>query len=107
MKRVLEFDGSDKDISRFGLLYQAMVMAQVSVRGMDVLRAEARIFTALEAVSVPSEPSLRTITGACRVILEQPDFDIVKSYLEKAPWTTTGARAVADLDDFLSASEKV
>lgn len=109
MKRMIRFSGSDRDNSRFRRLYEAMASAQVSVRKMDVMRSEARIFGILDSISEPldGQRQLRGINGPHDIMIEQPDFDLMVSYLELTPWTTIGAKEVPDLADFLASSEKI
>jgi hypothetical protein len=115
MKRVIKFDGGEDSKGKFGLLYHAMITARVDIRNMEVLRKESRLMTALEAVSVPTTQaerdgkdlaSLRKIEGPCEVVLEQPDFELMVSYLERAHWSVFAAPRVVALADYLSACKE-
>ena len=112
MKRLLDFSGP-RAPKRFGLCWMALMAGGdgKGERTRDVIRREARLQDALEAISVNGEvvanslPQRRLIED-CTLPLPQEDFDLLDTYTEKAPWTPQASKDVVDLWDWLSSSEK-
>lgn len=114
MTRVLVFDGP-RAAKRFELLRVALFAAGdgKGERTREIVRAEARLLDALDTVSTATpdagDPDARTlIAGAApTVAISQPDCDRLTQYVDTTPWTPRTARDAVDLQDWLSAAEKV
>ncbi len=117
--RVLQFENTDHDRSqdrrRFDLLYQGFMFGgnQQQSKGMDVLRREARILDTLDSISLvqnpgdgtPDDPArlLRTLApGHHEVSFEEPDYALLCRYFNGAAWTTSVARQVVSISDWLA-----
>lgn len=113
MVRRIEFNDAD-DLTnkhRFYLMYQGFVTGgQSDVReppkGMVIVRREAKLLEKLEGISEPEigaegQPTgYRVLTGNL-LILEQPEYELLKKYLDRAPWAAMAARKIIDLWDWL------
>lgn len=111
--RIITFkSGEVKSQKRFELLYGAMLLGgqQPGARGgIEVLRREARILDALDAISTPESGNeeTRSVVIDSVLSLQQPDFELLKKRLEEAPWLPKIARNVVDAVDWLgTAAEK-
>lgn len=114
MKRVLTFDGT-KAAKRFELCRVAVLAAGdgKGERGRAAIRAEARLLDAFDAVSTPAPKeaadqdarALKPEGGT--VTLSQEDHDVLSKYVDTTPWLPRASRDAVDLQDFLSAAEKV
>jgi len=111
MTRTLVFDGP-RGSKRFELLWLALIVGGdgKGERTPPVIRREARLQTALEAISEPvngSEPPSRALTQDEAIVeLTQEDFDHLLQYAEKVPWTPRFAKEVVDMWDWLSAAPR-
>ena len=135
MKRVLTFDGDDpKSAKRFEMIFEAVMQAgdKTDKRDRALVRKEARVIEALEAISEPSEK--RPVTcghcgsdltslverhvsavreprhlkpGAQIVTLQGEDHELMTKYVDTVPWLPVAARAAVDVQDFVGAAEKV
>lgn len=118
MTRILTFDG-EKGARRFELLRLALLSAGdgKGERTRETIRKEARLLNALDTVSEPSPTETDTearalIAGsetiaAITVTLAQDDFELLTKYGDTTPWVPRAARDAVDLQDWLSAAEKV
>ena len=124
MQRVLVFDG-DKAVKRFAMLRVSLLSGGdgKGERSREILRKEARLLDALDTVSAPvtgerrrrvddqGDPEARElkqfVDGELRVTIAQNDFDLLSSYVDKTPWVPRAARSAVDLQDWLSAAEKL
>lgn len=113
MKRELVFGTDDRDARRFGLLRTALLQAGdgKGPRGIEVIRKEARLLDALDAVSVPDpvdgDPDHRKLRPeASSVQIDQPDFALLADYVAKVIWFPKVARDVVDLVDWLETAPK-
>jgi hypothetical protein len=123
MQRRLTFDG-EKAAARFAFLYEALLAFGdgKSERSRAIVRQEARILDALEPISVP-DPSQMITCEACgrrgnedarvlcpgthTVTLGQEDHELLVRYVDKRPWLPRVARTVVDVQDWLSAAERI
>lgn len=119
MKRVIAFDHETpaRNQKRFDLLTQAVLIGgspggQGTRGGIEVLRREARLLDGLESVSVHNPDAAqtlpvelqRTVTVDATLVLEQPDFDLLKKRVEETVWLPPAARAAVECFDWLSAA---
>jgi len=119
MKRVVTFKtGETKNQHRFEVLYGAIVAGgQTPSRGsgIEVLRKEARILDALDAISDPPTSSSQTrplpngeptraVQNGCELVLAQPEHELLKKRLEEGLWSPRAARDVVDCIDWFSAA---
>jgi hypothetical protein len=103
---MLVFEDNEQARERFTLLYQGFIAGGNSPaqKGMEVVRREARVLDKLDAVSEPSVNGLRALReGEHAVVLEQPEYELVKRYFENAPWAVHVSRQVVSVSDWLSA----
>ena len=112
MTRVLVFDG-ERGAKRFQLAWTALFSGDgKGERSAAIIRREARLQTAFDAISEPvtvtaqGEPDRALVSGGATILLAQEDFDLLQQYTEKTPWLPRASRDVVDLWDFLSAAEK-
>ena len=123
MKRVLEFDG---DSVRDRMFYRRAVEAYVlgasvappGERGITQIRTNARLLKALKTLAGRDEDADAVVAAAKnpetvrvvsrillpeggRIVLEQADLSVLKSYVERAGWQPHDADDVADLYDWL------
>ena len=119
MKRELVFEG-DKAQKRFELLYGAVILVNAAsttqpVRGIEVIRREAKILDYLDSVSLPDpasgtmasgEPARAIIPGS-KITFDQPTFDLLKKRVEDCAWVPKIARDVVDLVDWMSSAREV
>ena len=106
---------------RYELIYQGFVTGGNADprKGMEVIRREAKILDKLESIGVmpdattPCEtcgrdsgglvtPKLKK--GKQAVQLDQPEYDLMRKYLEATPWTVKMSRKIVDLVDWLAAA---
>lgn len=117
MKRILKFDG-EKAATRFEFCHRAVLMAGngKGERTRERLRQEARLLDVFESVSVADEDAVRAgdtdarrlvQLGEQRVELQQEDFATLEEYVNTAKWTPRAARQAVDVQDWLSAAEKI
>lgn len=117
MTRVLTFTG-DKAEMRFQMLRTAILTGGdgKGERTRAILRKEARLLDALDAISDPPasdvpdhEARVLNTTGGrgTTITLTQEDFDLLSTYVDKTPWTPRASRDAVDVQDWLSAAEKV
>lgn len=119
MKRLISFDGADdkKVQKRFEILYGGLIIGgaqATATRGIEVIRRESRILDALDAVSTvdPDTTSVkkifdepvRLVTKGSAMILDQPDFDLLKIRVETTPWGPQVSRHVVDTLDWFTSS---
>lgn len=117
MKRVLTFESARQDQKRFELLYQAILIGGASAQpgsrgGIEVLRREARLLDALDGISIADPDETKGLAGEpgrlvqaeAELVLEQPDFELLKKRVEETPWLPKAARDVVDVIDWLSAA---
>jgi hypothetical protein len=121
MTRTLTFD-SPKAALRFEMLRAAMLAGGDGKgdRTPIMIRKEARIQKALEAISdpVPSGRPQRRVSdleevrvlrnhGPQTLELAQEDFELLQQYSEKVQWNPRVSCEVVELWDWLSAAERV
>lgn len=116
MTRTLTFNVATHNQQRFRLLYEAILLGgQTPSRGsgIDVLRKEAAILDALDAVSDPPATDAQTLVNGDRarqvrpgeiLVLAQHELDLLKKRLEDGPWLPQVARQVVDVVDWCSAA---
>lgn len=108
----LEFNPDSPESSeRFMLLYQGFLAGgqlhdpRDGAKGMIVIRREARILDKFEGISEALPDRLigedRVLRGEL-MVLEQPEFELLVKYFERAPWTTKISRKIVDVSDWLS-----
>jgi hypothetical protein len=109
--RVLTFDSNGHGQQRFMIVYAAILLgAPKGARGLEVIRREARILDALDAISVadaaagPGPVPARHVIPDARLTLSQPEFELVGRYLEAVEWTPAASRDVIDTVDWVSAA---
>lgn len=112
--RVVAFEDVGRSQKRFELCYAAILLGapKGAPRGMDVLRREARLLDALDAISAPDPQAApladdvprRLVMVPTSLALLQPDFDLLSKYLEAVAWAPIVARAVVDAADWLAAA---
>ena len=114
--RKLEFDVENpNDQKRVSLLYFGFVMGgnTPQPKGMEVTRREARILDKFEDIiliddAVPDtkapdvQIAFRVKTGSVALLLEQPEFELLKRYFEQTPWTVKVSRSIVEISDWLS-----
>jgi hypothetical protein len=103
--RILKF-ASDEEREMFPMLYAGFMNGGngPQAKGMEVTRREVRILDKLDAVSEDNEVGDRVLkSGSHDVVLEQPEFELLKRYFENTPWTTKVARQVVNISDWLAA----
>jgi len=112
MTRILDFTGP-RAPKRFALCWLALMAGGdgKGERTREIIRKEARLQDAFEAISTNGEaPSnglpVRILAADFALPLPQEDFELLDTYVEKAAWTPQASRDVVDLWDWLSASEK-
>lgn len=120
MKRELHFD-SPKASLRFDMLRAALLAAGdgKAERGPVVIRKEARLQAALDAISEPppSDRPQKRVTdqedvrilrnhGPQTLVLAQEDFELLQQYAERVQWNPRLSQEVVELWDWLSAAEK-
>jgi hypothetical protein len=116
MTRVLIFDGPTA-AKRFELCHRAVLGFGngKDERTREVIRKEARILDALDAISEPDREAVKAGDKDARqlqaaggtVTLAQDDFALLEKDVETTPWLPRVARDVVDVQDWLSACEKV
>lgn len=128
MMRVLRFDG-DKAATRFEFLYEALLAAGASphkaARTREIVRSEARLLEVLEPISVPNDevgrgcPACgRPLASAMRtlrsfddnfpsVTIREDDHALLEAYANGMPWLPRASRQAVDLQDWLSAADKL
>lgn len=113
MTRVLVFDGP-RAAKRFELCRLALLSAGDGKgdRTRETVRKEARLLDALDSVSVrdmskPADQDVRVVTPDSRLTLSQDDYLLLTQYLETTPWLPRWSREVVDVQDWVSAAEKV
>lgn len=126
MQRIVTFDG-DKAAKRFEFCRIAVLGAGngKGERTREVIRREARILTALDAVSESAlqkwveagddhlpgkdaDPEARVLlAGEQKLSLSQEDHALLEGYLDTTPWLPRAARDAVDVQDWWSAAEKV
>lgn len=114
MTRTVIFDG-DKAAKRFEFCRIAVIGAGngKGERTREVVRREARILTALDAISEPMPPteedkSPRALLAGEHVwTLSQEDHALLEGYLDTTPWLPRAAQSAVDVQDWWSAAEKV
>ncbi len=127
MKRVLAFDGP-KAAKRFELIRVAVLAAGdgKGERNRAAIRAEARLLDALDGVSdnalerwkangsdehlagpdVDKDARVLKTEGGT-VTLSQEDHDVLSKYVDATPWLPRASRDAVDVQDWLSAAEKI
>lgn len=116
MTRTLVFDGA-KAPRRFEFCLRAVLGFGDGKgdRTRDTLRKEARILDALDAISEPDLDAVKAGDKDARrlkpeggtVTLAQDDFVLLEQDVEKTPWLPRAARDAVDLQEWLSAAERV
>jgi hypothetical protein len=114
MKRVVSFKAdATKNQKRLELCYAAVVLgAPQAARGIDVIRREARLLDALDAISTPDTEGALMVNGLPKrspqvdavLTLDQPDWELLRRYVENTPWSPMAARDVVDVVDWLGAA---
>lgn len=119
MKRVVTFKTGDeaKNQQRFELLYSAILAGGSTPSrgsGIDMLRKEARLLDALDAISdedgakttrpLPTGDHARLVRTDAELVLSQPEHELLKKRLEDGPWSPGAARAVVDCADWLGSA---
>jgi hypothetical protein len=117
MTRVLTFDG-EKGPKRFELCRTAILSAGdgKGERNRQAIRSEARLLDALDTVSVLGDPVVASAADpetrklkpeGGTITISQEDHDRLSKYADATPWTPRFSRQAVDLQDWLSAAEKV
>lgn len=115
MTRVLDFTGP-KGAKRFELIRIAVLSAGdgKGERTRETIRKEARLLDALDTVSREltgtDDPNARVFDMLLElpsITLKQDDFDLLTKYIDTTPWVPRIARDAVDVQDWLSAAEKV
>ena len=103
--RKLTFE-SDQDRSYFPMLYAGFMNGgnSPSPKGMEVTRREVRILDKLDDIShdVPETGERVLNEGPQQILLDQPEYELLKRYFENTPWTTKVARQVVNISDWLA-----
>lgn len=109
--RVLTFDGNGRGQRRFEIVYAAILLgAPKGARGLEAIRREARILDALDAISLGDSVTgsapvpARIVNPGARLVLAQPELDLVGRYLEAVEWAPVASRDVIDAADWVSAA---
>jgi hypothetical protein len=109
--RVLTFDANGRGQRRFEIVYAAILLgAPKGARGLETIRREARILDALDAISTadgaagPGPIPARQVTPGARLVLAQPECELVGRYLEAVEWAPAASRDVIDAADWVSAA---
>lgn len=112
MQRIVTFDGP-RAAKRFDLLQTALLSGGDGKgdRNRSVLRSEARLLDALDLISEPSTGVLRRLvpdaTPALSLTITQEDHDLLQKYVDTTPWLPVAARDAVDVQDWVSAAERV
>lgn len=111
MTRRLTFDGPKaQERFRFCVLSVLCSGDGKGPRNREVLRKEARLLDAFDAISVPDEKVVqvgRMVTPDAVVTLEQDDFTLLQSYMDTCAWLSVVAREAVDAQDFVDSAEKI
>lgn len=112
--RVIAFDDDRRNQRRFEIYYAAVLLgAPKGARGLEVIRREARVLDALDAISdlgttpapaAAGDVPRRLVQRGRALLLSQPEFDLLCTYLAGAEWVPLVARDVVDAADWLSAA---
>lgn len=113
MTRVLDFAGA-RGPKRFELLRTALLSAGdgKGERVRERIRKEARLLDALDSVSDPTpidgDPDRRSLKpDGGKAVINQDDCDLLLTYVDTTPWVPRVARDAVDLQDWLTASERL
>lgn len=101
--RRLEFGETDGE--KFNMIYQGFLLGGngPSSKGIDVFRREVKVLDKLDAISTEKEDGSRVLNeGPQSILLEQPEYDLLKKYFENTPWTTKVSRQVVNISDWLA-----
>lgn len=101
--RRLAFNDGNKESFQF--IYQGFLIGGngPQPKGMEVLRREVRILDKLEEISNEAPAGERQLKpGDQEVVLEQPEYEMLRRYFENTPWTTQVARKIVAISDWLS-----
>lgn len=118
MKRSLVFDGP-KGARRFDLCYEALLGGgdKKGDRARATLRKEARLLDAFESISKPDESKLASCAACQRaanpdarligataapIVISQEDYELLRQYVDTAPWLPRVARDAVDVQDWLA-----
>ena len=110
MKRRLEFDDTEKSQQRFKRLYEGLLSGGGERKNIEVIRREARVLDALDAVSDPEETAhglQRAVRPGAVVELDQADFALLEQYVSNTSWLPVVSRQIVDLVDWMSAAQRV
>lgn len=101
--RNLVFTEAEREF--FPLIYQGFLHGGngPQAKGMEVLRREVRILDKLEAISEDRDGDRILTTVPAVVLLEQPEYELLRRYFENTPWTTAVSRKIVNIADWLSA----
>ena len=124
MYRRLEFTGP-KAAKRFALCLEAVLDMgdQKGERTRSVLRQEARILDAFDSVSEPDQTQMTSCASCGRLAnaearrlsvivdhsidLSPEDHELLARYVDGRPWLPRIARDVVDVQDWLSAAQRL
>lgn len=119
--RRLEFDtNSEQDRTRVSMLYHGFLTGgnQPQPKTIEVIRRESAMLDKFEDVITVTEtfepstgnrevkiffkptPDDRPTTVS--IVLNQPEFELLKKYFEQTPWTVRVSREVIDISDWLA-----
>lgn len=123
MLRRFTFSPDKTGRTRFRLVFEAFIsrgtQKQDQRQSKEDHRSEARILSALKAISephpdapVPTEDALDTRLRVLRLgggtlELEQPDFKRLQEYVESTQWTAGLTDVIVELEDALDSAEKL
>src|SRR5688572_26296888 len=104
--RVLTFSDSDESRETFALICQGFLYGGNSAtsKGMELIRREAGILDKLYGIGTENttEDKMVLNPGEQKLVLTQPEFELVQRYFRSTPWTTKMARRIRDIDDWLA-----
>lgn len=117
--RKLTFADTDEAREDFALLYQGFVTGGSGGgerKTMETTRREAKLLDKLEEVSEEfggassvcdtcgQRINVKRVTksGPQEIVIDQPEYEMLKKYFEATPWTVRISRRVVNISDWLA-----
>lgn len=114
--RTLTFDDSTESRERFSLIYQGFVTGgnQPNAKTMEIMRREAAVLSKLESISEDTDErqcdscgqlvrsKREVMPGSHELQLSVPEWELLKQYFERTPWTVRMSSKVIDISDWLA-----
>jgi hypothetical protein len=103
--RRLTFDDGDDGAKRFVLLHRGFLLGgnKPGGKNMEIVRREARVLDKFDAVSRAVDGSDGREFAAGALVLEEPEYEMVKRYFEGTDWVTGISREIVNISDWLAA----